>query len=90
MKRRIGRKKSDSSFFSRFGVVANVRRGGFVTAEAKSVVVDEAFGRWVVWIRSTFFFFFFFQFLFFYWVLFFFNLRFYRRNFGIVKMLNIN
>jgi hypothetical protein len=40
-------------------VVANVRRGGFVTAEAKSVVVDEAFGRWVVWIRSTVFFFFF-------------------------------
>jgi hypothetical protein len=55
-------------------VVANVRRGGFVTAEAKSVVVDEAFGRWVVWIRGTVFFFFsFFNFffLFFYWVLFF-------------------
>jgi hypothetical protein len=46
-------------------VVANVRRGGFVTAEAKSVVVDEAFGRWVVWIRSTVFFFFsFFNFFF--------------------------
>jgi hypothetical protein len=64
MKRRIGRKKSDSSFFSRFGVAANVRRGGFVTAEAKSVVVDEAFGRWVVWIRSTVFFFSFFNFFF--------------------------